>query len=59
MKTPEQIRKEKNDALLERYHAGETLSYIDPSATWFPPRPMIEKDKSLVAKLYGENNGDE
>jgi hypothetical protein len=33
-------RKARNDDLIERMLNGEKLSYMDASATWFPPRPM-------------------
>jgi len=53
-KKEEEKRKKINDDILRRFKAGEQLQ--DPaSLTWFPPRPIIEKDSKLVKKLYGEN----
>lgn len=51
-------RDERNKDLVDRMRAGEKLSSFSPQASWFPPRPAIKKDKSLMAKLYKEE-GDE
>jgi hypothetical protein len=45
-------RREKNKSLLERVERGESVSLIPPSATHYPPRPVIKKDRALVEKLY-------
>ncbi len=42
-------RKRENDRVLKLMKTGASLSTIPPSATWFPPRPTIEKD---LSKLY-------
>lgn len=42
-----------NAEVLKRFRAGETLSLLPPSVTWFPPRPIIKKDQNLVRALFG------
>jgi len=32
--------------------AGESLWSYDSKASWFPPRPMIEKDPEAIKRLY-------
>lgn len=51
--TPEEKRKAKNDDLIRRMREGEDLKLYNASDTWFPPRPIIKKDQSLVDKLFG------
>jgi hypothetical protein len=46
-------RKKENDALIERMRKGESLASVSVSSTWWPPRPVIKKDLSL---LFGEKN---
>lgn len=46
-------RKKENDALIEKMRNGESLSMVSVSSTWYPPRPVIKKDLSL---LFGEKN---
>lgn len=41
--------KQSNDSILSRLKRGESLATVPPEATWFPPRPLIEKD---LSKLY-------
>jgi hypothetical protein len=48
-------RKAKNDEIIERMRAGESLSSFDKTESWFPNRGIIKKDKDAIAKLYGEN----
>ena len=48
----EQLRKQRNEQLLRRMKAGESLWSYDSKASWFPPRPMIEKDKEAIKRLY-------
>lgn len=48
-------RKKENDALLEKMRRGESLATVSVSATWWPPRPVIKKDLSL---LFGEKTPD-
>jgi hypothetical protein len=50
----EKKRKEINDNILQRLKAGAPLQ--DPSnLTWFPPRPIIQKDKDVIKNLYGDD----
>jgi len=44
-------RRRKNRDLVERMKRGDSLSSIPQEATWFPPRPRVEKD---LSKLYPE-----
>ena len=47
-------RKEINDSIIRRLKTGDALQ--DPSRlTWFPPRPIIEKDKEAVRSIYGKD----
>jgi len=54
------IRKARNEQLIRRMKAGEPLWSYDSKASWFPPRPIIEKDPAAIKKLYEsstENSG--
>lgn len=31
---------------------GEPLNTVAPSSTWFPPRPIVKKDRDAIKKLY-------
>lgn len=33
---------------------GEPLTNYDAMDSWFPTRPLVEKDKEAMARLYGE-----
>jgi len=47
-------RKKINEDILKRLKAGEQLQ--DPAnKTWFPPRPVIQKDQEHVKQLYGND----
>lgn len=48
------LRKQHNGDLIRRMRNGESLNAIDSKASWFPPRPVIEKDKSEMARVYSE-----
>lgn len=50
-------RAEKNRDLIERMKAGENLALYDPADTFFPPRPLVEKNKDAIRRLY--SNGGE
>jgi hypothetical protein len=53
MSTPEDIRKERNKSLVERLKAGDPLrAPIDHVDTWWPPRPIIEKDLKGMKRVY-------
>jgi len=38
---------------------GESLTTFSNASSWFPPRPVIEKDRQLMVKLYGESVGED
>lgn len=52
------FRKQRNEQLIRRMKAGEPLWSYDSKASWFPPRPVIEKDPQAIKRLY-ENSGRE
>jgi len=41
--------KKQNDYILGKMQRGESLATVPTEATWYPPRPRIEKD---LSKLY-------
>ncbi len=47
-----EMRKSRNEELLKRMKAGEALWSYDSKASWFPPRPIIEKDPDAIKRLY-------
>ena len=49
------IRRERNSDLIRRMRNGESLTSYDSAASWFPPRPVIEKDKNAMSQLYGKD----
>ena len=49
-------RKKHNEQLIRRMKAGEQLWSYDSKASWFPPRPMIEKDPEAIRRLYKESS---
>ncbi|NDE17140.1 hypothetical protein EBZ80_19645 [bacterium] len=46
-------RKDHNEQILKRMAAGEPLWAFDSKASWFPPRPVIQKDPKAIGQLYG------
>lgn len=48
------LRRDRNSELLRRMRNGEQLSSFNSYASWYPPRPTIEKDKNALEKLYGD-----
>lgn len=46
-------RKLENDRILAKLMRGENLATVPPEATWFPPRPRIEKNLDALERLYG------
>jgi hypothetical protein len=52
IKTIQDSRKQHNEQLIRRMKSGEQLWSYDSKASWFPPRPMIEKDPEAIKKLY-------
>lgn len=51
-------RNDRNKDIVDRMRAGDKLSSFSSHDSWFPPRPIIRKDKSLMAKLYNEETKD-
>jgi len=47
-------RKERNKNLIERMKRDEPLNLYEPTSTFFPPRPVIAKNKKDIERLYGE-----
>ena len=41
--------KQANDYVLGKLQRGESLATVPQEATWYPPRPTVEKD---LSKLY-------
>jgi len=52
------IRAEINKDLIDRLKAGDPLkSPIDHVDTWWPPRPIIQKDLKEMSRLYNIKDG--
>lgn len=47
------LRDERNADVIRRMKGGDQLSSFNSYSSWFPPRPIIEKDKDAVKSLYG------
>ena len=54
-KNADLLRKSRNQEILERMKQGDPLNSFDSMGSWFPPRPVIEKDKDAVKSLYGKS----
>ncbi len=52
--TPEQ-RKKHNEEIRARYKAGDSLRSFQPILSFFPPRPIIQKDPKELKRIYGES----
>ena len=48
------LRQDRNSELVRRMKTGEQLTSFNSQSSWYPPRPIIEKDQSAIHKLYGE-----
>ncbi|MEY4630503.1 MAG: hypothetical protein RIQ81_623 [Pseudomonadota bacterium] len=46
-------RQDHNRQLLEKMASGQPLWAFDSNASWFPPRPLVQKDPKAIEKLYG------
>lgn len=57
-KTPERVRKDLNNELIQRMRNGEDLSKFDASASWYPPRPNTKKDFKAIQQLYGNTDSE-
>jgi hypothetical protein len=51
-------RREHNQDLLRRMRSGESLRTVDSRASWFPPRPIIQKDQEAISRLYSADSSD-
>lgn len=51
-KTTGKLRKQHNSELIRRMRNGEPLNAVDSKASWFPPRPIIQKDPREIARVY-------
>ncbi len=49
------LRRERNSELVRRMRSGESLSSFNAFSSWYPPRPVIEKDSEALHRLYGED----
>lgn len=47
------LRDERNSELLRRMANGEKLSSFNSFDSWYPPRPVTEKDPEAINELYG------
>ena len=47
------FRRERNSELVRRMRNGDSLSSFNSYSSWYPPRPVIEKDSHALQKLYG------
>jgi hypothetical protein len=52
IKNSRDIRRQHNVELIRRMRNGESLTSFDSKSSWYPPRPIIEKDKTEMARLY-------
>jgi len=51
-KNQKQLRLLRNADILRRMRNGDPLNTVDSRASWFPPRPIIKKDLTEMARLY-------
>lgn len=56
VKNTRDLRRQHNQELIRRMRNGESLTAFDSKASWYPPRPIIEKDKVAIEKLYHDNS---
>lgn len=49
-----QIREDHNNNILHRMQGGDPLTSFNSYSSWFPPRPIIEKNESDIIRLYGQ-----
>lgn len=61
MREPDDIRQKRNASIVARMKNGQPLNYgIDATDSWWPPRPMIKKDKNAITIIFKkENNNDD
>ena len=46
------MRKKANNDLIKRMREGLPLNRYHAQDSWFPPRPVIQKDFTSISKLY-------
>ncbi len=49
-----ELRKKRNNDILVRMDEGDSLSSFKSYASWFPPRPVLDKDPKAIIRLYGD-----
>ncbi len=49
------LRQDRNSELVRRMRNGDTLTSFNSQSSWFPPRPVIEKDPNAIHQLYGRH----
>lgn len=47
-------RKKKNEDIVKRMREGDTLSSYNSQNIWFPPRPVIKKDKNAMKIIHND-----
>ena len=52
------LRRERNAEVLRKLKNGDYLSSFNSYASWYPPRPIIEKSQEDINKLYGLDKND-
>jgi len=51
-------RKDHNNDVLNKFFQGDSLTSFNKMASWFPPRPIIEKDKGALDLIFRRNQDD-
>ncbi len=46
------LREKRNEDILKRMREGDPLTSFDGAASWFPPRPVIQKNSEDMARVY-------
>lgn len=52
LKRLKDLQKKHNREVIKRMRDGDPLKKYDNASSWFPPRPVIEKDPIAIKKLY-------
>ena len=45
-------REKHNEDILERMKSGESLQRYSAQDSWYPPRPVIKKDRNAISMIY-------
>jgi len=53
-KTESTLRRQHNSELIRRMRNGDSLNAIDSRASWFPPRPILQKDAREMSRVYNQ-----